>query len=254
MADDGGKQFEDQNLSSARFHNVDLSGAVFDWVDMTGIEIRGALLVDVEIVADISNLRINGVDVAPLIDAELNRRYPLRKKVLGPTDPAGFLEAWNILEELWAETVERARALPPEQLHESVDGEWSFIETLRHLPFATDAWLSRTVLGDPSPWHPLELPFDEMEDIPGVPRDREVRPSLDEALEVRADRQAMVRRAIESLTAERLDQMTEPVDAPGHPESKSYPVRECFNVILDEEWHHRLFAERDLDILESRAG
>jgi len=27
--------------------------------------------------------------------------------------------------------------LPPEALHRSVDGEWSFIQTLRHLGFAT---------------------------------------------------------------------------------------------------------------------
>ena len=95
-----------------------------------------------------------------------------------PTDPAGFREAWDIIERLWAGTVERARALAPEQLHESVDGEWSFIETLRHLVFATDAWVRRAILGDPSPWDPLDLPWDEMPDTPGIPRDREaVRPS-----------------------------------------------------------------------------
>ena len=31
--------------------------------------------------------------------------------------------------------------LPPDLLHERVDDEWSFIETLRHLVFATDAWV-----------------------------------------------------------------------------------------------------------------
>ena len=56
-----------------------------------------------------------------------------------PTTPAGFREGWDVVERLWAGTVERARRLPPDQLHESVDGEWSFIETLRHLVFATDA-------------------------------------------------------------------------------------------------------------------
>jgi DinB superfamily len=34
-------------------------------------------------------------------------------------------------------------------LHESVGGEWSFIETLRHLVFATDSWIRRAILGDP---------------------------------------------------------------------------------------------------------
>ena len=29
----------------------------------------------------------------------------------------------------------------------------------------------------------------------------------------------------------------------------SYPVRECLLVILTEEWEHRLYADRDLDLL-----
>ena len=32
-----------------------------------------------------------------------------------------------------------------------------------------------------------------------------------------------------------------------------FPVRECLGVVLDEEWHHRLYAERDLDILEAQS-
>jgi hypothetical protein len=64
-----------------------------------------------------------------------------------PTDPAGFREAWDTVERLWDGTVERARGLDPALLHESVDGEWSFVETLRHLVFATDAWIRRGILG-----------------------------------------------------------------------------------------------------------
>jgi hypothetical protein len=29
-------------------------------------------------------------------------------------------------------------------------------------------------------------------------------------------------------------------------------VRECLLIILNEEWEHRLYAERDLDALEAR--
>ena len=32
-------------------------------------------------------------------------------------------------------------------------------------------------------------------------------------------------------------------------ESRSFPVRECLLIILNEEWEHRLYAERDLDAL-----
>lgn len=146
-----------------------------------------------------------------------------------------------------------ARRFDPELLHESVDGEWSFIETLRHLVFATDAWVRRAILGDPSPWHPLDLPWDEMADTPGVPRDREVRPSLDVVLELRRDRMSTVRAVLEGLTDESLAGHTESVEGPGWPQPRSYPVRECLLCILTEEWEHRLYAERDLDALAHRA-
>jgi hypothetical protein len=160
--------------------------------------------------------------------------------------------AWDILERLWDETEGRARRLPPETLHESVGGEWSFIETLRHLVFATDSWIRRVILGDPSPWDPLDLPWDEMTDTAGVPRDRDARPSLDEVLELRRDRMATVREVIEGLTDASLYSDTKPVEGPGWPPPHSFPVRECLLIILNEEWEHRLYAERDMDVLEAR--
>lgn len=35
---------------------------------------------------------------------------------------------------------------------------------------------------------------------------------------------------------------------------RSFEVRKCLLVVLNEEWHHRLFAERDLDALEVSRG
>jgi uncharacterized protein YjbI with pentapeptide repeats len=250
-ADLRGSRFEHADLSGAEFRDVDLSGARFAGIDFSGAVLRGVELANVSIYGELLNVTVNGVDIAPLVDAELNRRYPDRAK-MRPADPAGFREAWDILERLWGQTVERARRLPPELLHESVDGEWSFIETLRHLAFATDAWIRRAILGDPAPWDPLDLPWDEMPDTPGIPRDRDVRPTLDVALELRHGRRATVRRVIENLTDASLDAHTEPVEGPGWPRPRSYPVRECLLVILNEEWEHRLYAERDLDALEAR--
>ena len=246
-----GSRFESVDLRSAEFRGVDMSNARFGSVDMTGVVMRGVDLINVDIHAQIENLRINDVDVAPLVETELDRRYPLRSK-MRPTDAAGFREAWGILERLWDETVEGARGLRPEQLHESVNGEWSFIETLRHLAFASDCWIRRAILGDPSPWDPLDLPFDEMPDTPGVPRDREVRPSLDAALELRRGRMSTVRHVLDDLTDASLDGNTVPVEGPGWPEPRSYPVRQCLRIILNEEWVHRLYAERDLELLEAR--
>jgi len=250
-ADLRGARFERADLSRARLRTVDLSEADFRDVALSRVVMRGVEMLDVDISGDIENVRVNGVDIGPLVDAELNRRYPLRSR-MRPTDPAGFREAWDILERLWDETVEHARRLPPLLLHESVNDEWSFIETLRHLVFATDSWIGRAILGDPSPWDPLGLPWDEMPDTPGVPRDRDARPSLDVVLELRRDRMSTVRRVINGLTDESLDAQTEAVEGPGWPEPRSYPVRRCLLVVLNEEWVHRLFAERDLDIVEAR--
>ena len=213
---------------------------------------RGVELVNADIYGEIENVTINGVDIVPLIDAELNKRYPLRAK-MRPTDPAGFREAWDVVEGLWSQTVAKARGLPPDLLHESVDDEWSFIQTLRHLAFATDVWLRRAIMGDPAPWDPLDLPWDEMPETPGVPHDRAARPSLDVALELRRERMASVREFVDNLTDSSLDAVTVPVEGPGWPRPRSYPVRQCLLVILNEEWEHRLYAERDLDIVASRA-
>ena len=248
-----GSRFEDVLLADAQFHRADLTGASFRLVDLTGVTIRGAALVNMDLSGMIENLRVNGVDVVPLVEAELNRRYPERAK-MSPADAAGYREAWDILERLWSETVERARGLAPELLHERVDGEWSFIETLRHLVFATDAWVKRAILGVPSPWDPLDLPHDEMPDEPSVPRDLDARPSLDEVLALRVDRMATVRQVLAGLTDEKLAGMTEPVMEPGYPEPGSFAVRRCLQAILNEEWEHRLYAERDFDALETRPG
>ena len=252
-ADLSGSRFERVNLSGADLRAVDLANARFRGVDLSGVVMRGAELFNVDIHGEIENLTINGVDIGPLVNAELDRRYPDRAK-MHPTEPAGFCEAWDVIERLWGETVERARRLDPELLHESVDGEWSFIETLRHLVFATDSWIRRAILGDPSPWDSLDLPWDEMPDTPGVPRDRDVQPSLDVVVELRRDRMSTVHEVIEGLTDESLRGQTEPVEGPGWPEPRSYPVRECLLCILNEEWEHRLYAERDLDALEARGS
>ncbi|QGN32492.1 DinB family protein [Microlunatus sp. Gsoil 973] len=246
-----GAEFTDVRLTDARFRSVDLSGSRFRLVDLSGVTMRAVDLHNVTIDGWAENLVINGVDVGPLIEAELDRRHPERLK-LRPTDPRGFGEAWELISGLWASTVDRARRLPPELLNESVDEEWSFIQTLRHLVFATDAWILRTVLGDPSPWDALDLPHDQMPNTPGVPRNLLVRPALDEILELRVDRQSVVRRVIDELTEEKLSAMTTPVEAPGYPESQSYSVRGCLLGVIDEEWSHRQYAERDLAVLESR--
>lgn len=246
---ESGPRFEREDLRGARFWLVDLREARFQQAVLHGVVMRGVELADVDIDGELKNVTINGVDVVPLIEAELDRRNPERTK-MRPTDPAGFREAWDIIERRWADTVARARQLDPELLHETVEGEWSFIQTLRHLVFATDAWIRRAMLGDPRPWDPLDLPFDTFRELPGIPRDLEARPSLDEVMALREDRMATVRSVLDELTEEQLSSHTEPVTEPGYPESESFPVRDCLLCILSEEWQHRQYAERDLAALE----
>ncbi|MGI5198294.1 DinB family protein [Streptomyces sp. CA-288835] len=247
-----GKASERADMTGARFTTVNLNGATFWACELNQVVMRGVEMVDTTIDGEIQNLVINGVDVAPLVEAELDRRHPDRPK-FRPTTPEGFREAWDLNEWLWKSTVARARRLPPDMLHESVDGEWSFIQTLRHLAFATESWVGRCILGDPMPWHPLSLPWDQMDPRPGVPHDRDARPSLDEALTLRRAAMAMMRRVADGLTHEQLDSRTEPLVGPGWPdEGETFPIRECLLIVLSEEWSHRMYAERDLAVLEER--
>jgi hypothetical protein len=246
------EEFVDRDLSGARFENVNLTGATFRGTFFSDVSFQGCVLTNVDISAELQNVTINGIDVAALINVELDRRHPERSK-LRPKDAAGFREAWPVIEGLWSETIARARQLDPELLHEQVDGEWSFIETLRHLVFASDAWVGRVILGNLSPWDSLDLPFDELPDIEGIPRDRDARPSLETMLELRADRMATVRRVLDGLTDDQLASSTT-VETAGWPDPDSYPVRRALGIILNEEWWHRQFAERDLDALAARGS
>lgn len=184
-------EFREQDLTGARFERVSLRGATFTRVflndasmhavDFTGARVRGALfngsrmrgveLAGVEISGELQNVVVNGAGIAPLVDAELNRRMPDRAR-MRPSDSDGFRAAWAILERLWEGTVARARTFPEAALHHSVDDEWSFIQTLRHLNFASAAWVGRMILGNASPWHQLDLPWDEAPGWDGIPWDR----------------------------------------------------------------------------------
>jgi hypothetical protein len=253
-----GVRFEGVTLRDAAFTQVSFENASLRAVNFTGAQIRGALfhksrmrgveLVDVDIYGELQNVVVNGVDIAPLVEAELNRRMPERAK-MRPDGADGFRDAWAILERLWEGTLARAMALPEAALHRSVDGEWSFIQTLRHLNFASAAWVGRMILGNAAPWHPLDLPWDEAPGWDGIPWDRAARPSLDEVLTVRRERRTMVREVMRSLTDEQLAAAVTRTE-PGWPQEENVPVKKCLRIVLNEEWEHRLYAERDLTYLE----
>ena len=106
--------------------------------------------------------------------------------MLRPTEPEGMRAAWAALEDEWATTINRARALPDALLHESVGGEWSFVETLRHLVFAMDKWFTAPILAEP--FHPIGMPNSGSVDFPWPGLEYDLTPSVADALAVRADR------------------------------------------------------------------
>ena len=237
---DASKEFSGRNLRGARFDSSDLSGAVMRGVDIAGTEIDSPWLVE-----EGGPLFVNGIDVVPFVDAELNRRFPGRELRRADT-PEGLRDAWAAVEDTWAATTARATELPDGAVDVSVGGEWSFAQTLRHLVMATDVWLRKAVLRVEQPFHPLGLPnpFHEPEghDM-SLFIDRD--PTYDEVLVARADRQALVRDFIASVTADDLD---EPRANPWAPDRQE-TVRSCLHTIIEEEWEHHRYAVRDLDAL-----
>jgi hypothetical protein len=234
-------------MRDAQFRMVDLRDAWFRLVDLRGVRMRGVSLAGADLDGELDGLRIWGVEVAPLVETELDRRHPERA-VLRATDPGDLRAGWAGLEAMWAATVERIAAMPPGTEEVSVDGEWSFAQTLRHLVLATDVWLGRTILRRERPFHPLGVLFSEAagsEAEYGL--DVDATPSFTEVLEARAGRVAMVRDYLAAVTPEELT-TTRP-----HPWGGERPptVLECLRVIFDEEWHHHRYAVRDLDAIDA---
>ncbi len=237
-------------LPGARLEDVDLSRARLHAVNFEGAKITDAWFYDADISGDLEGLRLNGVEVAPLVSAELERLFPERVK-LRAADPEGLADAWAMIEDLWQATVARAAHLPEALLHERVDDEWSFVETLRHLVMATDCWLRRMVKGMDRPYHPWGVAGSWLADPAAWGIDPDARPSLQEVLELRRERMGEVGQTIRSITDAELDRVCVPPASPGHP-TTDHTVRECLHVILNEEWEHNRYAQRDLGILETR--
>jgi hypothetical protein len=189
------------------------------------------------------------VEVEPLVSAELDRRHPERL-LLRAGDPAGMRAAWAAVEEFWAGTVQRALRLPEEALHRQVDGEWSFVQTLRHLVFVTDGWLSHAVLGEPRPYHPIGLLATFMTDAASLGVDPAAEPSVAEVLAVRTGRLAAVRSYLAGVTQDELDRPREQ-PAGGYPPPAARTAAQCLHVVFDEEWAHHRFAVRDLAVVEA---
>ena len=193
------------------------------------------------------SLLVNGVDVVPLVEAELDRRFPGREQRRA-ADPDGLRAAWAAVEATWAATLQRAASMPAGSVDVSVGGEWSFAQTLRHLVMATDLWLGQAILEIEQPLHPIGQagPYAEDEGM-DMSVFTTTTPSYDEVLEVRAARVAMVRDFIATVTSDELDVERKNPWNPDRPQT----TRSCLHVILGEEWEHHRIAARDLEAIEA---
>jgi predicted enzyme related to lactoylglutathione lyase len=237
------------DLAGAAFDEVDMSGASFREVDLSRTLMRGVMLADADIDGYIPGLRINGVDVAPLVEAELDRLHPERIS-LRATDVEGLRAGWEAVERFWEQTMERAARLPEAELSRSVGGEWSFAETLRHLVFVTDAWLGHAVLGEDRPFHPIGLPATFITDGEAFGIDSDAAPTFGEVMAARAGRIARVREFLAAMRPEDVDRLCRPNAAPGWPPPAQRTVVSCLHVVFSEEWAHHQFAIRDLAVIE----
>jgi hypothetical protein len=245
--DDGADAFR-----GASFTGADFTGANFRDCDLRQVKITDSWLVDVSLSGLVDNLLVNDVDVTAFVEGELDWRHPERVQLREKRTADDYRAMWDTIERLWAETVACARRLPEPALHQRVDGEWSFIETLRHLVFATDKWAGYMILDKPVPYHPLGLPQpgSASADAAALGIDLDARPTLAEVLKVRGTRIALIRGIVDGLTDDDLERVCPRLPAPGYPQ-EARSVGLCLSVVMKEECEHRRYAVRDLAALEA---
>ena len=137
--------------------------------------------------------------------------------------------------------IERVAALPDEQRHASVDGEWSFVQTLRHLVFAADKWFTVPVAG--GAYHPLGLPNTGSIDVGWPGLDLTAEPSFDEAVTAWRSRSELLRDHVASIDPASLDTEVDIV------ENGPHAIRDGIGVVFEESFEHLRYALRDLDRL-----
>jgi len=232
-----------------RFMDEDLTGAQFRECDLTSARLVGVVMQDAEIDGLVTNLVVNGVEVTAYVEAELDRRHPVRL-LLRSDDPADLREAQRQLRADWATTTERIRATPGIE-HRSVNDEWSAVETMRHLVFVHDSWFRRCCLGSTEPFTPMGIgpsvePYREANGL-----DLSVEPTLEEVVRVRDAQDAELAAWLEGVTPETLAAVAPvPDDDVWPPYARGRSVGQCLRTVLTETFEHHGFCVRDLDLIE----
>jgi hypothetical protein len=107
---------------------------------------------------------------------------------------------------------------------------------------AMDKWFTAPILGEG--FHEMGLPNTGSLDFAWPGLDYSVKPSLTEALAVRADRAAKFRAYLTDVDAADLRREVEVL------ENGKATVLDCLQTVMEEEFWHNRYAQRDLAVLE----
>ena len=231
-----------------RYVDEDMEGAEFRECNLNNTRLIGVVMQGAVIDGLVTDLVVNGVEVMEYVEAELDRRHPVRR-LIRSDDLGDLRRGWRQLRTDWAATVTRMRQSPGIE-HESVNGEWSAVQTLRHLVFVHDSWFRRCCLGSTDPFTPMGL---GIESVPGRERqglDPSADPTLDEVLAIRDEQAAELGRWLDDVTPGRLQEPAPiPLNDMWPPYARGRSVRHCLGTVLGEEFEHHRFCLRDLDLI-----
>lgn len=234
-----------------RYLDEDLHGAEFRECDLTGARLIGVVMRDAVIDGLVTNLVVNGVEVTEYVEAELDRRHPVRV-LIRSDDPADLREAARQLHAGWAATTERIRRTPGIE-RRGVNDEWSAAQTMRHLVFVHDSWFRRCCQGSTKPFTPMGIgptaePYREAHGL-----DLSLDPPLDEIVNVRTAQTAELETWLDEVTAVQLAARAPvPDDDVWPPYARGRTVRQCLGTVLNETFEHHRFCVRDLDLIEAQ--
>lgn len=232
--------FEGRDLSGSVFWGVNLSEARFRDANLDETNFFHTFWKNVEIDGEVRGLVVNGVDVTDYVNRN-DRWYPLRYQ-LSPKDAVGLRASWCELEREWTELLSRVGDADPSITGTSVNGEWSLVDTLRHLLFAMDKWFTWPILGGRlfcSPGLPNTESNDE--DWPGL--NKTDQPNFETVVRLRHEQHRIFSNFIEKLD---VDGLPTTVDVLENGTAQTFM---CFHVVLEEEFEHLRYMLRDLEQL-----
>ncbi len=228
-----------------RFDHANLTDSEFRECDLTRAQLIGVVMQDAAIDGLVRNLVINGVEVSEYVEAELDRRHPVRR-LIRSTDPLELLQGSRELRAAWSATIGRLSTMPDGSEYRSVGGEWSTLETLRHLVFVHECWFLRCCLGSRRPLTAFGVvPAYVLELEPAL--DQAAAPTFTEVLAARELQNDELDRWLSTVTADTLSLPAPVPEGSGWPPyARGKSVLECLHVVLKEEWAHHGFCARDI--------